>query len=126
MPRKMAGMAMITIDASIVAMVMLSVVLDRATHLYRSCPPCSAAWVCACPLLIAPTSDQPTWNNLLYHNYLPSERRTGVMLRAANRANLDTAAGISPAWHIRVRPAGAAYESRRHGASLQREFAETT
>jgi hypothetical protein len=32
----MAGIAMITIEASIVAIVMLSVVLDRATHLYRS------------------------------------------------------------------------------------------
>ena len=36
MPRKMAGMATITIDASIVAIVMLSVVLDRATHRYLS------------------------------------------------------------------------------------------
>ena len=35
MPRKMAGIAMITIEASIVAIVMLSVVLDRAIHLYR-------------------------------------------------------------------------------------------
>ena len=33
MPRKMAGIAMITIEASIVAIVMLSVVLDSATHL---------------------------------------------------------------------------------------------
>jgi hypothetical protein len=33
MPRKMAGMEMITIEASIVAMVMVRVVLDRATHL---------------------------------------------------------------------------------------------
>jgi hypothetical protein len=32
----MAGIAMITMDASIVAIVMLSVVLDRAIHLYRS------------------------------------------------------------------------------------------
>ena len=30
----MAGIAMITIEASIVAIVMLSVVLDRAIHLY--------------------------------------------------------------------------------------------
>ena len=30
MPRKMAGMAMMTMDASIVAMVMLSVVKDKA------------------------------------------------------------------------------------------------
>ena len=33
MPRKMAGIAMITIDASIVAIDMLSVVLESATHL---------------------------------------------------------------------------------------------
>jgi len=32
----MAGIATITIDASIVAIVMLSVVLDRATHRYLS------------------------------------------------------------------------------------------
>src|ERR1700691_5529313 len=36
MPRKMAGIATITIDASIVAIVMLSVVLDRAIHRYLS------------------------------------------------------------------------------------------
>ena len=36
MPRKMAGIAMITIEASIVAIVMLSVVLDSAIHRYRS------------------------------------------------------------------------------------------
>ena len=33
MPRKMAGIAMITIEPSIVAIVMLSVVLESATHL---------------------------------------------------------------------------------------------
>jgi hypothetical protein len=33
MPRKIAGIEMITIEASIVAIVMLSVVLDSATHL---------------------------------------------------------------------------------------------
>ena len=38
MPRKMAGMAMMTIEPSIVAMVMLSVVFDSATHRYRSPP----------------------------------------------------------------------------------------
>ena len=36
MPRKIAGSEMITIDASMVAIVMLSVVLDRAIHRYRS------------------------------------------------------------------------------------------
>ena len=33
MPRKIAGSAMITMEASMVAIVMLSVVLERATHL---------------------------------------------------------------------------------------------
>ena len=32
-PRKIAGSAMITIDPSIVAIIMASVVLDKATHL---------------------------------------------------------------------------------------------
>ena len=36
MPRKMAGIAIITIDASMVAIVMLSVVLDKAIHRYLS------------------------------------------------------------------------------------------
>ena len=33
MPRKMAGIAMMTIDPSIVAMTIESVVFERATHL---------------------------------------------------------------------------------------------
>jgi hypothetical protein len=33
MPRKMAGIAMMTIDASIVAMTIARVVFDRAIHL---------------------------------------------------------------------------------------------
>ena len=33
MPRKMAGIAMITMEASIVAIVMLSVVFDSVIHL---------------------------------------------------------------------------------------------
>ena len=36
MPRKMAGIEMITMDASIVAIVMLRVVLDSAIQRYRS------------------------------------------------------------------------------------------
>src|SRR5271165_2020443 len=55
MPRKMAGIAMITIEASIVAIVMLRVVLDSAIHLYRSdrCPDaCSCS---GCRLEITPT-----------------------------------------------------------------------
>src|SRR5215467_6252479 len=41
MPRKMAGMAMITIEVSIVAMVTLSVVFDSAIHLYLSLVSCT-------------------------------------------------------------------------------------
>jgi hypothetical protein len=36
MPRKIAGIEMITIEESIVAIVMLSVVFDSAIHLYLS------------------------------------------------------------------------------------------
>ena len=39
----MAGIEMITIEASIVAIVMLSVVLESATHLYGRCRRCPAA-----------------------------------------------------------------------------------
>src|SRR5215471_4919996 len=70
MPRKMAGIAMITIEASIVAIVMLSVVLDRAIHLYRPgrAPLAVAA---AVPFTtIRRTLTQPTANHLLDGNYL--------------------------------------------------------
>ncbi len=54
MPRKMAGIAMITIDASMVAIVTLSVVLDSATHLYRPpADPAPPAPVLAAPVLAA-------------------------------------------------------------------------
>jgi len=54
MPRKMAGMEMITIEPSIVAIVMLSVVFDRAIHLYLSdCPVDSRS--SGCRLEITPT-----------------------------------------------------------------------
>ncbi len=49
MPRKIAGSAMITIDALTVAASIPSVVLDSATHLYfpprRPCPPPDLATV---------------------------------------------------------------------------------
>src|ERR1700735_4836054 len=41
MPRKMSGIAMITIDESMVASRTPAVVLVRATHLYRSSAPCA-------------------------------------------------------------------------------------
>ena len=50
MPRKMAGSEMITIEALIVAISMPSVVLDSATHLYRSGrPPVAVAEPFTCP-----------------------------------------------------------------------------
>src|SRR5690348_13634357 len=72
MPRKMAGIAMITIEASIVAIVMLSVVLDRATHLYRSGrPPLAVAEPFTCPeSTLCRTLTQSTANHLLDGNYL--------------------------------------------------------
>ena len=52
----MAGIAMITIDASMVAIVMLSVVLDSAIHLYRppSAPSARRPAVPVQPWLSAP------------------------------------------------------------------------
>ena len=74
MPRKMAGIAMITIEPSIVAIVMLSVVLDSATHLYFT--PCwPAACSCGSRRDITPTFDQPTAKRLLAGNYLTAAAR---------------------------------------------------
>src|SRR5215468_10511216 len=68
-PRKMAGIAMITIDPSIVAIVMLSVVLDSAIHLYLSgCPVDSGS--SGCRLGVTPTLIETTAKSLLDHNYL--------------------------------------------------------
>src|SRR6266481_233727 len=70
MPRKIASIAMITMDPSIVAIVMLSVVLDRAIHLYL--PGCRSA-ACSCAGSrrdITPTLSQPTPKRLLAGNYL--------------------------------------------------------
>ncbi len=49
MPRKMAGIATMTIDPSIVAMVMLSVVLDSAIHRYLS----GRASACGAPAVVS-------------------------------------------------------------------------
>ena len=71
MPRKMAGIAMITIEASIVAIVMLSVVLDRAIHLYRpGRPPMAAAEPFTCPVsTLCRTLTQSSPRHLLNGNY---------------------------------------------------------
>src|SRR5580658_8694989 len=80
MPRKIAGIATITIDASIVAIVMLSVVLERATHRYLSGRP--PLWPGGAPLGVRDvpftgsesttfrTLPQSTPNHLLDGNYL--------------------------------------------------------
>jgi hypothetical protein len=63
---------MITIEASIVAMVMLSVVLDRAIHLYRpgrEPPDPGAGFTCLESARIR-TFTQSTPNHLLDGNYL--------------------------------------------------------
>ena len=71
MPRKMAGIAMITIDASMVAIVMLSVVLDRAIHLYRpGCAPLAVTEPFTCPeSTLCRTLTQSTPGHLLDGNY---------------------------------------------------------
>src|SRR5690242_13413883 len=76
MPRKMAGIAMITIEASIVAIVMLSVVLDRAIHLYRSGrPPLAVAEPFTCPeSTLCRTLTQSSARHLLNGNYVSGLR----------------------------------------------------
>ena len=70
---------MITMDASIVAIVMLSVVLDSAIHRYRSGPapfsrdPPDAPFTCPKPTLCR-TLTQSTAKHLLNGNYLPWTR----------------------------------------------------
>src|SRR6202035_1655923 len=76
MPRKMAGIAMITIEASTVAIVMLSVVWDSAIHLYRGgAPPFGRAppvEPCRCPeSTLCRTLTQSSAEHLLNGNYLP-------------------------------------------------------
>src|SRR5208282_6743033 len=74
-PRKMAGIARITIEASIVAIVMLSVVLDSAIHRYRSGrppfgrDPPDAPFTCPESTLCR-TLTQSTAEHLLNGNYL--------------------------------------------------------
>ena len=79
----MAGNAMITMDASMVAIVMLSVVLDSAIHLYR--PPSAPPRPAPCPFSLGSAPPAPlrsasldtlidvTANQLLDRNYLPEE-----------------------------------------------------
>src|ERR1700739_4855295 len=71
-PRKIAGIAMMTMEPSIGAIVMLSVVFERAIHLYLSgCPSDVCSSGSGCRLEITPTLVQPTSGRLLDHNYLP-------------------------------------------------------
>src|SRR5208283_4806513 len=90
MPRKMAGIATITIEASIVAIVMLSVVLDSASHLYRSGRPpfgrdppdapfrCPESTLCR-------TLTQSTAEHLLNGNYLSGGLTWRVLRPLARR-----------------------------------------
>src|SRR5271167_1657459 len=83
MPRKMAGIATITIDASIVAIVMLSVVLDSAIHRYRSgFPPFGRDSPDApfrCPeSRLCRTLTQSTARHLLNGNYLSGPTLPGL------------------------------------------------
>src|ERR1700739_2550734 len=72
-PRKIAGIAMMTMEPSIGAIVMLSVVFERAIHLYLSgCPSDVCSSGSGCRLEITPTLIQPTSGRLLDHNYLPA------------------------------------------------------
>src|SRR5580693_148783 len=79
MPRNMAGIAMITIDASIVAIVMLSVVLDRAIHLYRSDRGSPDVPFTCSKSTLRRTLTQSTARHLLNGNYL-SRRLSAVRL----------------------------------------------
>src|SRR5215469_271964 len=76
MPRKIAGIAMITIDPSIVAISIVSVVFDSATHLYRS-----DTWPARSGSDITPTGTEFTGRRLLASNYLPA----GAVLPAEMR-----------------------------------------
>src|SRR5215469_10814497 len=79
-PRKIAGIAMITIDVSIVAIIMLRVVLDRAIHLYLPPAPLSpplTARTLARLKIRAATAQHP----FLGHSR-PLERRCGPSDRA--------------------------------------------
>src|SRR5215472_2499594 len=85
MPRKMAGIALMTIEPSIVAIIMVSVVFDSAIHLYSS--DTWAEWLApramtggpdgrGCRLDITPTGSEFTFRRLLASNHLPA--RAGV------------------------------------------------
>src|ERR1700744_1426919 len=72
-PRKIAGIAMMTMEPSIVAIVMLRVVFERAIHLYLSgCPSDVCSSGSGCRLEITPTLIEPTSERLLDHNSLPA------------------------------------------------------
>jgi hypothetical protein len=61
---------MITMEPSMVAIVMLSVVLDKAIHRYLSGCPSTAGTCVGSRRDITPTLDQPTPRRLLVGNYL--------------------------------------------------------
>src|SRR5580658_3526305 len=78
MPRKMAGIATMTIDASIVAIVMLSVVLESAIHLYRSDRPSADVPFTGPKSTLCRTLTQSTARHLLNGNYLSRRSQAAV------------------------------------------------
>src|SRR5215469_15507913 len=97
MPRKMAGIAMMTMEPSIVAIIIVSVVFDSAIHLYRSdswpdwpCCPCGVSGDpdgCGRCLDVTPTEAEFTFRRLLAGNHLPCPRclpRAGSILSGTN------------------------------------------
>src|SRR5215469_17141423 len=104
-PRKMAGIAIMTIDPSIVAIVMLSVVLDSAIHLYLSdCPADSRS--SGCRLEVRPTLIETTAKSLLDHNYLvPPDGRADISA-AAGRHSRPARAGLTAVTRTMVNTQG--------------------
>ena len=74
-PRKMAGIAMITMEPSMVAIVMLSVVLDRAIHLYLSGCPSVAGSCIGSRRDITPTRTSLPRKGCLLATTYPDDRR---------------------------------------------------
>src|SRR6266571_1572774 len=109
MPRKMAGIAMITIEASIVAIVIPSVVFDSAIHLYRSCPSRPEN---------RRTPAEPTTNQLLDGNYLTAAaslpQADGIVVATGSSPSLASTgllSGEASTWMYR-KPRSAASRAR--------------
>src|SRR5215469_7819478 len=114
-PRKMAGIAMMTIDPSIVAIVMLSVVLDSAIHLYLSdCPADSRS--SGCRFEVTPTLNETTANSLLDHNYLVRPAAGPAAQRLPCRTSRPARAGLTAVTRAMVNTQGIPSPAR-HGSA---------